>query len=74
MSNGFRVFMRGTLSRAAQANRIRVAGRVVDAYIADEQWAARARIAPFWAALALLPAALMLLPAFLRTPAKRLES
>ncbi len=62
LDNGFRVFMRGTLSRAAQANRVRVAQRVVQAHVSEQQWAARFAVAPYWAALALLPAILLLLP------------
>lgn len=57
LSDGFRVFMRGTLSKAAKAARIRVAQRVVDQHIGEVQWAARTRIAPLWAVLTLLPAA-----------------
>jgi hypothetical protein len=63
LGNGFCVFMRGTLGRAAQANRVRVAERVVQAHVSEQQWAARLAIAPYWATLALLPAILLLLPA-----------
>ena len=60
LSDGFRVFMRGTLSRAAQAARVKVAQRVVDQHVGELQWAARMQLLPLWAALALLPATVLL--------------
>ena len=54
MQGGFKLFTRGSLRKAQLAGRIRVGGRVIDQYIAEQRAQARPVLIGIWAALALV--------------------
>jgi hypothetical protein len=54
MQGGFKLFTRGTLRKAQLAGRVRVGGRVIDQYIAEQRTMARPSLIATWAVLALL--------------------
>src|SRR5689334_13155256 len=53
LQDGFKFFTGDTLSKRQLATRVRVGGRVIDQYLAEQRAAARPTLIGLWAALAL---------------------